>query len=153
MRKIILLLTAVICLCMANKTMAYNFSAINNGKTIYYNITSSSAPLTVEVTYATTNYNSYSGAVVIPSTVNYNSNTYSVSAIGERAFSYCSGLPSVTIPNSVTSIGSSSFAYCSGLTTIYVKASTPPVLGSSAFSSTTLPVHIHCGTISAYQNA
>lgn len=41
-----------------------------------------------------------------------------VTSIGGRAFYLCSGLTSVTIPNSVTSIGSSAFYYCSGLTSI-----------------------------------
>ncbi|MDD6642460.1 MAG: leucine-rich repeat domain-containing protein, partial [Bacteroidales bacterium] len=37
---------------------------------------------------------------------------------GSSAFAYCSGLTSVTIPNSVTSIGGGAFAYCSGLTSV-----------------------------------
>ena len=49
-------------------------------------------------------YNSYSGSVVIPSTVTYSGTTYSVTSIGSYAFHNCSGLTSVTIPNSVTSI-------------------------------------------------
>jgi hypothetical protein len=37
-----------------------------------------------------------------------------------QAFSYCSSLTSVTIPNSVTSIGYSAFYYCTQLATINV---------------------------------
>jgi hypothetical protein len=51
----------------------------------------------------------YSGNVVIPESVTYNGNTYSVTSIGEHAFYGYSGLTSVTIPNSVTSIGGSAF--------------------------------------------
>ena len=42
----------------------------------------------------------------------------SVISIGDYAFSGCSGLRSITIPDSVTSIGYSAFEDCSGLTSI-----------------------------------
>ena len=77
---------------------------------IYYNITFRK---TVQVTYRGSSSNSYSneysGDVVIPETVTYESKTYSITSIGEYAFCYCSSLTSVTIPNSVTSIGRSAF--------------------------------------------
>ena len=50
----------------------------------------------------------------------------SVTSIGSSAFSYCSGLTSVTIPNSVTNIGESAFSGCSGLTSIVSLNNTPP---------------------------
>ena len=46
----------------------------------------------------------------------------SVTSIGSSAFSGCSGLTSVTIPDSVTSIGEYAFSGCSGLTSISVAA-------------------------------
>ena len=52
--------------------------------------------------------------VVIPSTYN----DLPVLGIGDRAFSRCSSLTSVTIPDSVTSIGDRAFQYCSRLTSI-----------------------------------
>ena len=56
---------------------------------IYYSITSS-LDLTVAVTFKGDSYDSYSdeysGAVTIPSTVTYNSKTYSVTSIGDYAF-------------------------------------------------------------------
>ena len=64
----------------------------------------------------------YSGltTVNIPEKVTHNSITYTVTSIGESAFSECSGLTSVTIPNSVTSIEGSAFYFCTGLTSITI---------------------------------
>lgn len=46
-----------------------------------------------------------------------------VTAIGDRAFEYCSKLASVTIPSTVTSIGCSAFRYCSNLTSVTIPSS------------------------------
>ena len=93
---------------------------------IYYNITSST-DLTVAVTYRGSSYNSYydeyEGAVTIPSTVTYNSKTYSVTSIGERAFYNCSKLASITLPEGVTSIGIYAFRDCTRLTAITIPSS------------------------------
>lgn len=56
-----------------------------------------------------------------------------VMTIGSQAFDYCSNLPSVIIPSTVTTIGSKAFRYCYYLTSIQCDATTPPVVGSSAF--------------------
>ena len=54
----------------------------------------------------------YTGAVVIPESIEYEGVAYAVTSIGKNAFWYCYGLTSVTIPNSVTSIGSRAFRDC-----------------------------------------
>ena len=94
MRKIKHLFTALLLLCSV-AVNAHNFEV--NG--IYYNITDE-ANKTVEVT----DNGEYTSDVVIPNSVTYNGNTYSVTSLGESAFSYCSGLTSITIPNSVTGL-------------------------------------------------
>lgn len=75
---------------------------------------------TVSVTSGSTNY---SGNVVIPSQVIYEGKTYSVTSIGVMAFDGCSGLTSITIPESVKSIGDEAFKHCSGLTSITIPES------------------------------
>ena len=51
----------------------------------------------------------YQGVVFVSETVTYSGITYSVTEIGKSAFDDCTGLTSVTIPNSVTEIGSYAF--------------------------------------------
>ena len=74
----------------------------------------------------------YRGDIVIPQTIEYEATTYSVTSIGSEAFEDCSGLTSITIPNSVTNIGGSAFSGCSGLTSVTIGNSVTSI-GSSAF--------------------
>ena len=54
----------------------------------------------------------YSGAISIPETVTYEDIEYCVTSIGYQAFYNCSGLTSISIPNTVTSIDDSAFLGC-----------------------------------------
>ena len=99
MKKLILIIALLI---SANALFAYSFSAVcESGQTLYYNITSSISPYTVEVTKENASspyYNTFpTGSLTIPSAVTYNGNTYYVTSIGGNAFRECSGLTSVTI--------------------------------------------------------
>ena len=60
----------------------------------------------------------------------------SVTSIGASAFFSCSSLTSVTIPNSVTSIGISAFSNCRGLTSVTIPSSVTSI-GSQAFRGCT----------------
>ena len=88
--------------------------------------------------------NPYSGDITIPETVDYDGKTYSVTSIGEEAFSWCSGLTSITIPNSVTSIGINAFSGCEGLTSVTIPNSVTSIgrhafYGCTGLTSVTIP--------------
>ena len=102
---------------------------------LYYNLDGDK--LTADVTYSP---DGYSGSIIIPSSVNYNTATYSVTSIGYEAFAYCSGLTSVTIPNSVTSIGDAAFNMCSGLTAVTIPNSVTSIGDMAFYGCTSLPV-------------
>ena len=95
---------------------------------IYYNLVSKA-----KIAEVTKGDNNYSGSISIPSSIKVNDADYSVTRIGQSAFSYCSGLTSVTIPNSMTSIEEGAFSYCSSLTSITISNSVTSI-GKSAFS-------------------
>ena len=95
---------------------------------VYYNLKTEAT-----VTYKDTNYNSYSGTVVIPDFVTYNGKTYSVTKIGSLAFASCSDLTSVTIPDGVGSIEERAFYGCISLTSVNFPNSIT-LIGNRAFA-------------------
>jgi Flp pilus assembly protein protease CpaA len=82
---------------------------------IYYNLNAENK--TAEVT---SSRSKYSGDIAIPKSVTYEDVTYSVTSIGQSAFSACRSLTSIEIPNSVISIGQDAFYVCDGLTSITI---------------------------------
>lgn len=92
---------------------------------IYYNLNKDDN--TASVTYKGYNHdsyeNEYTGDVVIPETINVNGTQYQVTSLGWFCFSGCSGLTSISIPNSVTSLLDYCFSRCSGLTSITISNS------------------------------
>ena len=138
-----IILAFVVLLC--SNAFAYDFSAVcESGQTLYYEIISTEPN---EVQVVAPSDIGYHGSVepigdlIIPSTVTYNEDSYSVVGLGYIAFYLCGQITSVVlpesiryiswsaffdnyslqqieIPNTVTSIGREAFAECSSLTTI-----------------------------------
>ena len=129
-------------------SLAHDFKVMG----IFYKKTSDN---TVAVTFKGSSYISYSkeysGDIVIPSSVKYNGVTYSVTSIGNNAFSDDS-LTSVVIGNSVTSIGEWAFSW-SALTEIKCWATTPPTIYYSTFTNYSADLYVPVGCKSAYQSA
>ncbi len=112
---------------------------------IYYDFDTDNG--TAEVTYlynSTSNSSAYKGSVEIPSTVEYEDETYSVTSIGGYAFYYCTSLTAVTIPSSVESIGDCAFEYCRKLEEVTIGESVTSIggwafYGCSKLTSVTIP--------------
>ena len=66
--------------------------------------------------------------------------------IAGRAFNYCTGLTSVTIPDSVTSIGYGAFSCCDGLTSVTIPDSVTSIGNSAFFDCESLSEVFYAGT-------
>lgn len=134
-------------------TAAFAASTTFTVDKIQYTVTDEAAK-----TVSVTKYTGTDPNVVIPKTVDYNSTTYTVTAIGENAFKsssltniaipngvtsignyafHSSSLKSIDISESVTSIGNYAFSYCRSLTNITIPSSIVS-LGNSIFEESSL---------------
>ncbi len=136
MKTIKQLLTTIVVLLCSIVAHAYDFEVDG----IYYNIISAS-DLTVGVTFGE---NKYSGEVIIPSSITYQSRTLDVVSIQRSAFYECHELTSVTIPNSITNIESWAFEY-SKLESVTIPNSVINI-GDRAFPESLKNLHIEDGT-------
>ncbi len=135
---------------------AYDFTATApSGQTLYYKIVNGEAH--VVRPGAGSIYNNYiTGSLTIPSTVSNGNTTYAVTALdttnSSGTFYKCTGLTSVTIPNSVTSICKNAFSNCSGLTSITIPNSVTSI-GYYAFNSCSNLTSVnYIGTIAQWCN-
>ncbi|MBR0294603.1 MAG: leucine-rich repeat protein [Bacilli bacterium] len=94
----------------------------------YWNVTASNNQVIIDgIVYSldgddavvSGHYENIRGSIVIPSTVKINNNTYSVSAINDKAFASSTNLSSIYIPSSVKTISATAFYDCNSLTVYF----------------------------------
>ena len=126
-------------------TEHFDFSAVcETGQTLYYLITDEEQK-TVKVTYPNQyfppvgffweGYEKPQGNMILPSTVTYQSETYTVTAIDDAAFYECEGLTgTLVIPGSMTDIGENAFQACTGLNEIELQEGVTTIWHSAFYS-------------------
>ena len=126
MKKILLLLSIA---ALSLQTLAREFDYLYEGKMLTYTVTDEDAG-----TCAVHSSNKrLSGDLVIPSSASDGTNTYTVTAIGEKALSNRNEISSVTVPEGVTIIGNKAFYDCSALKEISLPSSLT-YIGYGAFT-------------------
>lgn len=111
---------------------------------------------TVEVAPNKT-HNYYMGNVNVPQTVSYNGKSYTVTAVGHKAFKEMKHLSKVSLPASVQQIKSQAFADCNRLLSVNIPEGIPAVEDSTFFNcwelqSANIPQSVSAIGKSAFQN-
>jgi len=121
---------------MGGHVSAHDFSVtVSGGNKLFLNVTDT-LKRTVEVTYegsvAENHEHLPQGMLHIPETVKYKGQTYTITAIGPKAFSEAMELEGIVLPSSLSKIDAFAFEGCAGLKSIVYPGS-PVFVGEGAF--------------------
>ena len=133
------ILLALFCASFAQAQVGKTFEFTYKGQTLQYEVVNGN-----EAMVSKQQSERISGDVKIPERVKFAGKKYTVTSIGESVFENCTGLTSVTIPNSVTTIGTSAFEGCKGLTSVTIPNSVTTIgeeafFGCKGLTSVTIP--------------
>ena len=104
---------------------AHDFEVTLNGNTLYFNIIGdNSVALTYRGSIDDTLRPSYSGTLTLPERVLHNAISYTVTTVGDKAFSGAEGIDRVVFPKSVGTIGDFAFEGCTRLSSVVFPSGT-----------------------------
>ena len=124
-----------------NPAIPREFQYEYEGQTLTYTVIDEDAK-TCKVKEGASAYNPgnyVSGKLIIPSIAIDGGVQYTVTSIGDYAFTSCERLTSVTIPESVKSIGEAAFNYCQSLTSVTIPESVTSIGNRAFYWCRTLP--------------
>ena len=128
-------LISVLALSVLTISIVFGINRYKAYKAIQYTVLNDSiAPYTIEISGFELINGYIPKKISIPKKIKKNDTTYLVTRIGDGAFSGCTSLTSVTIPNSVTEIGQDAFIGCRSLISITIPNSITSI-GWWAFSN------------------
>ena len=142
----------ILILCVALLIASSSFSQevfVDNG--MYYKVTS--AQTCKLIVNPSGGYGCNSGnQIVVPSSVVYQSNVYTVSEIGDSAFMSCE-CEEIVLPETITTLGKSVFADPTGVNKVFLQSSEPPQVDNYTFfhsNSRRISYYIHCDKYRTY---
>lgn len=127
-------------------TNAYYENPINNGELVVYSFYGCTSLINISINFTHNNGGRIGVDTIKQCTSLTGISLNNVKSIGNGAFSGCTSLTSITIPESVSSIGTYSFMYCQKLNTIICQKSTAPTLAFQAFGHDEYTAGYNSGT-------
>ncbi len=115
-------MTVVLCARAEDKVKVDKFYYYLNAE----NKTAELAPTEETTEYAT-------GRLSIPGTFSYGGENYTVTAVGDYAFSFCPNITTVSMPVTIKRIGNGAFQGCKKINTVIISRTAVEEIGDAAF--------------------